>query len=494
MLRIRPLIAVASLIAIIGAAPPTAEAAPEASPPAAADRIKAIPAEPLAADRICCIASEVQTLRDLIYVASVANPPADVKQRLIALNAALVTGTWPTWDDADRGLILGYIAATPDGIYWRGLLDSFAARIGVSIKAVGSSVNPPPPSVVIPSSSTAGTVAPLSAQQISDVIQFASDAVSSGFMSASVRESIRAQLNAGIYAYADRVIIDALKLWYYSGNAGANKSAAYAYLAIIDQRDPNNTSITLAIDDPRWKRVGGSSTVVERPNPPPASGTSGAITNLSADQVRAIIAEELAKLPAVGAGSVASDATGGGHYAALAAGAVDLRANTLRNATQDGITAEYRGTIQMNGWDGGLRECQNYQWIGTSELPYACWGGDSKATWSYSQAPKQSEIASTPAVDTFGQSFVLDGGFAQHGYDYATGAELPRGVLIAAQRGNQSLMFAVAPGRRVGDFPANKVVFRARADGSANPFDVVIDGSLRTLKSCNVGGITVVCF
>lgn len=344
-------------------------------------------------------------------------------------------------------------------------LDVIVNRQGADLVAIktqlGSGTTPiqPPSSTVVVSGQT---IPGLTAAQISDVVQFLTDAVNAGYPIADIRDLVRSQLNSGVYSYANRAIIDAVKLWYYSGSAGANRAAAYSYLSIIDQRDPDNPNVTLTVGDPRWKLVGGTASI-------PTGSTSGSIV-------------------------IASDETGGGHYAALSAGAVDLKANTMRNSTQSGITNPYCGQIQMNGWDGGLRLSQNYQWQCTPELPWIVWGGDSHGAWSYQQAPEKAIFNTLPASATFGQSLIFDGGWSQRGYDYATGAELPRSPLIAAQRGGESLLFAVTPSRTVGQFPTNKVVFRANADGSPDPFEVVINGQLRRLKACNIGGQNVVCF
>jgi hypothetical protein len=197
---------------------------------------------------------------------------------------------------------------------------------------------------------------------------------------------------------------------------------------------------------------------------------------------------------ASGTSVTAADQTGGGHSATLGAGAVELRANTLHAKTQQDITDEYCGIIQMNGWDGGLRLHQNYNWKCSEQLPFAVWGGDSHAAWSYQQGPAKAAMAGKPANFLYGQSLVIDGGHSQLGYDYATGAPLARGILFAAQRNAEPMLFAVTPRREVGEYPSNRVVLRLNSDGSQNPAEVVIDGALRRLKSCNVGGVTVVCF
>ncbi|MFN2603824.1 MAG: hypothetical protein ABR582_13865 [Gemmatimonadaceae bacterium] len=82
----------------------------------------------------CCTPAEVSTLRDLVYIARKADPPGDIDRRLAALSQALAAGTYRTWTDPDRGLVLGYVARTSDGVYWRALINSFAADIGVTVK------------------------------------------------------------------------------------------------------------------------------------------------------------------------------------------------------------------------------------------------------------------------------------------------------------------------------------------------------------------------
>lgn len=95
--------------------------------------------------------AEIQTLRDLTYIARQANPPADISSRLGVLGQALAAGTSGSWSDPDRGLILGYTADTVDGKYWRALLDRLAAEIGVTIQAVVTQPAPTPaPTVPAP--------------------------------------------------------------------------------------------------------------------------------------------------------------------------------------------------------------------------------------------------------------------------------------------------------------------------------------------------------
>lgn len=117
-----------------------------------------LPARPVA----CCTPAEVQTLRDLVYIAK-QTAPDPVIPRLNALSAALASGT--TWTDSDRGLILGYVAATGDGIYWRPLLEDYARKIGVTIKDIGQPQplppSPPPSPAPSPSPSPSPAPAPL---------------------------------------------------------------------------------------------------------------------------------------------------------------------------------------------------------------------------------------------------------------------------------------------------------------------------------------------
>ncbi len=107
------------------------------------------------------------------------------------------------------------------------------------------------------------TGAPLTAAQISGVKASMNLAVASGLPVASQRDRISAALSANIYSYGDRDIIDAAKLWFYSGTTDPNRNDLYAYLTIIDQRDPV-TNQPLALNDPRWVYVSGTA-----PAPPP---------------------------------------------------------------------------------------------------------------------------------------------------------------------------------------------------------------------------------
>lgn len=113
--------------------------------------LAACDAAPLyAATPPCCTPSEVQTLRDLVYIAKQTAPDAIIP-RLITLSQALAANP-AGWNDPDKGLILGYIAATGDGIYWRALIQDYAHLIGVAIKPIGQPqpLPPPPPDVIVP--------------------------------------------------------------------------------------------------------------------------------------------------------------------------------------------------------------------------------------------------------------------------------------------------------------------------------------------------------
>lgn len=107
-------------------------------------------AEPVLAATPCCTAGEAAILKDVAWVATQANPPADIKARIGTLITVLKSATPLAWSDPDRGLVLGYVAATSEGVYWLALLKDYAASIGVSIKSVAPSVEPPPVVVVPP--------------------------------------------------------------------------------------------------------------------------------------------------------------------------------------------------------------------------------------------------------------------------------------------------------------------------------------------------------
>ena len=325
---------------------------------------------------VCCDAGDISTMKDLAYIATTANPPETIKPRLVTLINVLKDGTWRAWNDPDRGLILGYVASTPDGVYWRDrLIVPFASVIGVTLKSVTPSVEPPPPIVVVP------------------------------------------------------------------------------------------------------------------PAPPPTSTSS-----LTEDQIRAIVRDEIAKNPPTTSTSSSAypDLIDQGNGELIFLGK-DIGTNP-RQTDDNGnrVSGDFKARFGVNNYDMGLRALNNWNYESTPNLPYGTFGMDSRSTFSYNQTPKKSE--NTNPARVYGQAFVIDGGFAQAGYDYETGAELKRGVLLASQRGGVDILFAVTPWRNVGDPVLNKTVFRLRSDGSANPVDAVIDGRLQTLKGCNVGGFRVVCF
>jgi hypothetical protein len=310
---------------------------------------------------------------------------------------------------------------------------------------------------------------PLSTADVAVVIAALQRGVGSlGSWYQEIATRVKAELATGVYTMFDQGLIDNVKLLFYRESAPgqrflsqAEQDAVAKYLAIIDQRGPDGKEAKPG--DPWVKYVSGSAPPAPLPVPQPGAGAV-----------------------------VASDNVGGGHYAALLSGAVDLRANTVHDATQDGITDEYVGKVDINGWDGGLRFHQNENYAGTRLLPYMYFGGDSRATFSYAQYPEAAVIAQP--TETYGQSLVIDGGFGQTGYDYITGAPLSRGILIAAQRSGQSIMFGVTPSRIIGGPVLNKVPLRVVSDGSANPIELVAGGIFGRVKLCDVGGQKVLCF
>jgi hypothetical protein len=185
---------------------------------------------------------------------------------------------------------------------------------------------------------------------------------------------------------------------------------------------------------------------------------------------------------------------------------VQLRANTGHLVSQGDITDEYCGQIMINGWDGGLRLSQNMKdnnWTSpcTTHLPAVTWGSDSHGAWSYGWIPAADgssgdrwPLDAATAPFYVGQTLIVDGG-SQLPYAYMTETPLmqKRYAMIASQRKGWPLYLAVAPNRANGA-PENYGVVKLNADGSPNPVELVIDGSLRRLKSCNIGGQIVVCF
>jgi hypothetical protein len=215
-------------------------------------------------------------------------------------------------------------------------------------------------------------------------------------------------------------------------------------------------------------------------------------------QISVLDARPSGSASVVAAGSVAavSDDIGGGHFASLSQAQLFLKANTLRASTQGGITSPYCGLINQNGWDGGLRFQQNMKGQAsfcTPELPGGQFGGDSRFAWSYSQYPDDATAPSIAPNQTYGQSFVLDGGFSQAGYSYVTGAQLPLGVLLAAQRGGQSMYFGITPVRGIGEYPTNKVPLALIADNSNSPVQITASGAEGRIGLCPLNGVRYLC-
>lgn len=188
-----------------------------------------------------------------------------------------------------------------------------------------------------------------------------------------------------------------------------------------------------------------------------------------------------------------------------AAGEIEFRSNLSNAPTQGGITDSYYALCNINGWDGGFRCHQNWAHRGTKLLPVAVDGFDSRGAWSYNWWPAElggesSDNAPFTVTNAGGshpyrgQTLIIDGG-SQAAYDYSTGAQLysSRAVLVAAQRAGWPMYFAVSPTRPNG-YPTNRAVMKLNSDDSPNPVEVVIEGQLRRLRSCNIGGVTVVCF
>lgn len=107
---------------------------------------------------------QIQKLGDLNFLArtKLSLQPGELI-RLLALAGALKAGTYREWQDGDRSVILGLMAATPDGQWNKehegDVVGLLAAEIGVTVANVtrpGVSVvpaqpPPPPPVVVQPS-------------------------------------------------------------------------------------------------------------------------------------------------------------------------------------------------------------------------------------------------------------------------------------------------------------------------------------------------------
>lgn len=95
-------------------------------------------------------AAEIGTLRDLcFYARSMMRLSDDLSLRLAQLSISLGQGV--EWHDADRGLILGILAAVPGhGPYWRSLIDSYAGSIGVTVREYTGNGPAPTPIEPVP--------------------------------------------------------------------------------------------------------------------------------------------------------------------------------------------------------------------------------------------------------------------------------------------------------------------------------------------------------
>lgn len=346
----------------------------------------------------CCTAGEVATLRDLTYIAKEAGAPAAIGTRLVVLADALAYGTYRQWQDADRGLILGYMASTPDGIYWRGLINSFGATLGVSVKPVGPSVPPPPapaplppPNTPVPAPQpTTGTIPGLTAAQIGA----ANDALYAGRVAGRIEDApfyeIEGDLISRRYALiVNKRIIDIIKGWYYGGATQLHRDALHPLLAIYDQRVPGTDDL-LQPGDPRIQRP--SSTVVVAPVPPaPAPvGPSpvvpapvGGVTRLGNVVISGILAIGMEPDPRADAriqiGSPGS------------AEILMRSSNTGANSQNPGYASD---VVVSSAWDGGLRLIQGGYWGPGGFVKSApnrdlnILALDSRGTFSYSKERK----------------------------------------------------------------------------------------------------------
>lgn len=92
--------------------------------------------------------AEVVTLGDLNFIARAALVPPHtgaVNDRIYALN--FKNSAYLTWNDPDRGYILGLLAATPAGQDNIGLIQRVASAIGVTIGGSAPVVTQPPASI-----------------------------------------------------------------------------------------------------------------------------------------------------------------------------------------------------------------------------------------------------------------------------------------------------------------------------------------------------------
>lgn len=376
----------------------------------------------------CCDAGQLATIMDLNYIARASlNHTGPLVSRLYQMNMAIGEGRWMTFEDPNRSELLGAIAATGDGIYWRSLIDAFAIKWGVT---VGGAPTPTPTPVPVPTPTPTPTPAP------SPVINMP---VKPAICPLPAGRTVTTAKLATCLAYESARADSLVKIIARLQLAGAGSGPAPAPTQVV-----TNTAY------PDLISVG-----------------NGELTFIARDN--------------------------GGNRQEGPAGR---------------IGGDFKTLFGMNGYDGGARILQNWNHNGTKYLPYSTIGMDSRGAVSFNWFPAElggeyrdnapASVHSDPNHPLYapyrGQFMVIDGG-SQTAYDYSTGAPLYNGrnVLVAAQRAGQSMYFAVSPDRQNG-YPLNRAVMKLRSDWNPNPVEVVIDGTLRQLKSCNVGGQTVVCF
>lgn len=125
-------------------------------------------AAPVAVEE-CCDEAELRVVGDCNYDSRVIlGHSGEISSRLYQQGVTMKDGSWRTWSDPDRGLILGYIAASPCGSYPpnNAVIKAFAAEIGVTVKSVTLTpapiiVPPAPPPVVVPPAPATSVVIPM---------------------------------------------------------------------------------------------------------------------------------------------------------------------------------------------------------------------------------------------------------------------------------------------------------------------------------------------
>ncbi len=189
--------------------------------------------------------------------------------------------------------------------------------------------------------------------------------------------------------------------------------------------------------------------------------------------------------------------------------ALFMRANTARAETQDGITDEYDGELQLAGGDGGLRILQNYNCRGTRQLPWSVFGPNSHGGWEYNWYPAINgfqddggDYAKGQGTGNYweqgifdeygrqingaykGQTLLVDGGSqgATAG-DQQTYLSRKRHLMIAAQRESWPIYLCVTPKRN--PYPSNMAVLKLDAanNGEQNRVLLFVDGELRRVKA-----------